>query len=254
MVCRNEDKAIAAKQEIQREVEGAGIEIVLCDFSIQKEIKKAAEYIRNSYEKIDILINNHGFIASERNETVDGLEETFAVNHIGYFLFTIELLPEIKAAGNARIINVASDAHRAGEFNLENLQLQENFNPMKAYANSKLFNILFTKGLAERVKETEVTVNCLHPGVVRSNFGNSGSKLVQLFYKLGSLFMISSEKGAETTIYLAISPGVEGVNGAYFKNKKVKTPRKEALNMEDAEKLWEVSEEFCGLNKPSIEL
>lgn len=254
MVCRNEDKAIAAKNEILQEADGAGIEIVLCDFSIQKEIKKAAVYIKSNYSKIDILINNHGFIASERNETVDGLEETFGVNHIGYFLFTHELMAEIKAAGNARIINVASDAHRAGEFDLDNLQLQKNFSAMKAYANSKLFNILFTNALAERIKDTDVTANSLHPGVVGSNFGRSGNWLIQLFYKIGSMFMISSEKGAETSIYLATSAEVEGVNGAYFKNKKAKAPKKEALNMENAEALWKISEELCGLNKPAIEL
>lgn len=254
MVCRNEEKAYAAKSEIQQEVEGAGIEIVLCDFSIQSEILKATKYIKSNYKKIDVLINNHGFIASERNETVDGLEETFAVNHIGYFLFTNELLPEIKAAKSARIINVASEAHRAGEFNVDNLQLQKNFNPMKAYGNSKLFNILFTKELAKRISDTEVTANCLHPGVVQSNFGNSGSWLIQFFYKIGGLFMINSEKGAQTSIYLASSDEVEGVNGAYFKNKKVATPRKAALNMDNAEKLWAISEELCGLNKPNIEI
>jgi len=254
MVCRNEDKAIEAKNSILESVVDAGVAIVLCDFSIQKEIRKAADEITSRYKKIDILINNHGFIASERTETVDGLESTFGVNHIGYFLFTNLLLDNLKAARNGRIINVASDAHRAGEFDAENLQLQENFSPMKAYANSKLFNILFTKELAERVKDTKVTVNCLHPGVIGSNFGKSGNLLVRTFWALGSIFMKSSKEGAETSIYLANADEVENANGAYFKNKKAVAPRKKAQDMEAASKLWKISEELCGLNKPEIQL
>lgn len=255
MVCRNEDKAIAAKNKILNAVDDAGVAIVLCDFSIQKEIHNAAEEIGSRYKKIDVLINNHGFIASERWETVDGLEGTFAVNHIGYFLFTNLLLENIKAAKNARIINVASDAHRAGEFDPDNIQLENNFNAMKAYGNSKLFNILFTKELAERLKETDVTANCLHPGVVRSNFGQSGEWWVSLFYKVFGLFMTSNEDGAKTTIYLASSDEVENVNGAYFKNEKAVAPKKQAQDMEAAKKLWEISEKLCDLsNAPEIQL
>lgn len=256
MVCRNEEKAISAKKQIQNEVDGAGIDLVLCDFSVQDEIHKAADKIKSGYAKIDVLINNHGFIASERWETVDDLEATFAVNHIGYFLFTVLLLENIKAAGAARIINVASGAHRSGAFDPENLQLEKGFTPMKAYANSKLFNILFTKELANRLKGTNVTTNCLHPGVVSTNFGTSGSWQFRVFWKVAALFMISSKKGAETTIYLASSDKVNEVNGAYFSNKKVAVPRKQALNMDSARKLWEISEELSGLKipKPEIEL
>jgi len=255
MVCRNEDKAIAAKNKILNTVDDAGIAIVICDFSIQKEIHRAAEEIKSRYKKIDVLINNHGFIASERGETVDGLEGTFAVNHIGYFLFTNLLLENIKAAKNARIINVASDAHRAGEFDPDNIQLKNNFNTMKAYGNSKLFNILFTKELAERLKETDVTANCLHPGVVRSNFGQSGKWWVSIFYTVFGLFMTSNKKGAETSIYLASSDEVENANGAYFKNKKAVAPKKSAQDKEAAKKLWEISEQLCDLDsQPEIQM
>ncbi len=244
MVCRNEEKAEAAKYAIQKEVSGAGIDIVLCDFSIQADIRKAAEHINQNYEKIDVLVNNHGFIAKKYTETIDGLEATFGVNHIGYFLFTTLLLHKIIATGRARIVNVASNAHRGGNFDPENLQLKSGFSPMKAYSNSKLFNILFTIELAERLKETEVTVNALHPGVVRSNFGNNGSLLLGLFWKVGAPFMISNKQGAQTSIYLATSPHVEGVNGAYFANSKAVTPRKQARDLEAAKKLWEISEKI----------
>lgn len=245
MVCRNEDKAEAAKQKIHQESPSSGIDIVLCDFSIQDEIRAAADQIKASYEKIDVLINNHGFIAGSYNETVDGLEETFGVNHIGYFLFTNLLLDSIKAAGNARIINVASDAHKGGKFNPENLQLKDNYNHWVAYGNSKLFNILFTIELADRLKGTGVTANCLHPGVIRSNFGSKSTLLIRVFWKLAGPFMKSNKQGAQTTIYLATSDEVEEVNGAYFKNSKVTAPADHAFDKEAAEKLWEISEELC---------
>lgn len=248
MVCRNEDKAEAAKKSILANTPGAGVDIVLCDFSAQIEIEKAADIISAKYDHIDLLINNHGFIAAERNETVDGLEETFAVNHIGYFLFTNLLLDKLKAAPKARIVNVASDAHRAGEFNPDNIQLKTGYSAMKAYGNSKLFNILFTKELADRLKDTTITVNCLHPGVIRSNFGSGSNFLVRTFWKIAAPFMISPEQGAQTTIYLATSDDVEEANGAYFKNKKVTAPRAIAQDMDAAKKLWDISNELCGTN------
>lgn len=249
MVCRNEDKADAAKKAILNETPDAGIDVILCDFSIQDEIRKAADEIISKYQKIDILINNHGFMTNSFEETVDGLESIFAVNHIGYFLFTNLLLPVIKNSGNARIINVASDAHRSGKFDADNLQLRKGFSSWQAYSNSKLYNILFTIELADRLKDTGVTVNCLHPGVVRTNFGNNGSPLFAIFWKLGAPFMKSHRQGADTSIYLATSEEVADVNGAYFADSKVKTPRKQALDPEAARTLWAISEELTGLDK-----
>lgn len=246
MVCRNEDKAEIAKQEILRETTGSGVKIVLCDFSSQGEIRKAAEEITSSYKKIDVLINNHGFVAGKYNETIEGLEETFGVNHIGYFLFTNLLLDAVKAAGVARIINVASDAHRsATKFDAENLQLKDNYSTWKAYANSKLYNILFTVELADRLKGTQVTANSLHPGVIASNFGSSSTTLIKIFWKLAGPFMKSNKDGAQTTIYLATSDEVEEVNGAYFKDSKVVAPSNQAFDKEAAEQLWRKSEELC---------
>lgn len=245
MVCRNEGKAEAARQQIISEIPDAGLSIVLCDFASMDDIRRAAAEIAEQYEKIDILINNHGFIAKEFDTTLDGLEQTFGVNHIGYFLFTNLLLPQVKAAGKARIINVASTAHRRGEFDPKNIQLKTGYDNWKAYGNSKLFNILFTVELADRLKNTDVTVNCLHPGVIASNFGQSSTWLVKVFYKLAGPLMKDNRQGAETTIYLATSPEVEDVSGAYFSNKKVATPSRIARDSEAAKKLWEISEEIC---------
>ncbi len=245
MVCRNEEKALKARQEIIEATGNPGIEVVLCDFAIQSDIHSAAKQITDSYDKIDVLINNHGFLASEKEETIDGLEMTFAVNHIGYFLFTNLLLEHIKAAESGRIINVSSDAHKAGTFDPENIQLKDGYSPWKAYGNSKLYNILFTKELADRLVGTNVTANCLHPGVVASNFAQSGGFFSKLFFTLGKPFLTSPEKGAETSIYLASSPEVETTNGAYFKNKKAATPSKTARDPEAAKILWDISEKLC---------
>ncbi|MEX0845397.1 MAG: SDR family oxidoreductase [Balneolaceae bacterium] len=248
MVCRDEDKAEAARKKIISETANPGIEIVLCDFAIQAEIRNAADQIKKDYDKIDVLINNHGFIASKYVETVDGLEETFAVNHIGYFLFTNLLLDNIKAANNARIINVSSTAHRRGKFNPENSQLESGFTPMKAYANSKLFNILFTKELAKRLENTSITANCLHPGVIATNFGKNSSWYVQLFFRfIGRPFLKTARQGARGSINLATSPEVKQVSGVYFKNRKVAIPSKSARDEQAARQLWGMSEKFCGL-------
>ena len=245
MVCRNEEKAKEARKEIIDETGNTGLDIVLCDFSIQADIHKAAKEINSQYEKIDVLINNHGFLASEKEETVDGLEMTFAVNHIGYFLFTKLLLEKIKAADSGRIVSVASEAHRAGTYDPENIQLRDGFSPWKAYGNSKLYNILFTKELANRLTDTNVTANCLHPGVVASNFAQSGSWIMKTLFTIGKLFFVSPKKGAETSIYLATSPEVENTNGAYFRNKKVATPSATARDPEAAKELWNISEKLC---------
>jgi len=247
MVCRNEDKAEAARAEIIKETSNPGIDIVLCDFAIQAEIRKAAQEIKKNYKKIDVLINNHGFLASEQEETVDGLEKTFAVNHIGYFMFTNLLLDMIKAADQGRVISVASEAHRAGEFDPENIQLSDNFTPWKAYGNSKLFNILFTKELAHQLVETNVTANCLHPGVVASNFAQSGSWIMRVLFTIGKPFFVSPKKGAETSIYLATSDKVKDVGGAYFRSKKVATPSKTARNADAAGQLWDISKKLCSI-------
>lgn len=245
MVCRNEEKAAIARNKIAAETGNQGLDIVICDFSLQSDIRKAASEILEKYDQIDVLINNHGFIAAEREETVDGYEKTLAVNHLGFFLFTGLLMGAIDKADSARIINVSSEAHRRGSFEPENLQLEEGFSPMKAYANSKLFNIMFTKELARRVADKQITVNCLHPGVVATNFASSGSLIMRLLFGLGKLFMKSPRQGARTSIWLATSREVEGVNGAYFRNRKAATPSSAARDEGDQKKLWQISEELC---------
>lgn len=249
MVCRNPSKAAQAQKEIIGESGNQNIEVFICDFSVQEQIRKVATELTARYPTIDILINNAGFIASDttRQTTVDGIEQTVAVNHLGYFMLTNLLKSSLLASSAARIINVSSEAHKFTKFDLDNIQLEQGYTPMKAYAISKLLNIHFTKALAKRVADTSITVNALHPGVVRTNFGSNLSGFTKIIFAIAKPFMINSAKGAATSIYLATSPKVANVTGKYFANKKQKTPNGDACNETYAKKVWEISTKLTQL-------
>ncbi|MCC5907825.1 MAG: SDR family oxidoreductase [Balneolaceae bacterium] len=243
MVCRNPEKAECAKKEIIEESDNQQVDVVLCDLSSMAEITKKAEYIRNTYSKIDLLVNNAGLLPdSVREETSEGLEYTFAVNHLAYFLLTRELLPLLENADSARIINVASEAHKSGTFNPDDIQLEQSYSTMKAYGNSKLFNIMFTRQLAKNLKDQSITTYSLHPGVVNTNFASESDSFFAKLFNIGRFFMISPEKGAETTIYLCTEPGIESLNGEYFIKSKSKKPSAIARDDNACKKLWELSE------------
>ncbi len=244
MVCRSEEKALAARNQLVRETANSAIEVVLCDFAIQHDIREAARAINEKFDQIDILINNHGTVASKRQETIDGIEKTFAVNHLGYFLFTKLLLDKLIAADAGRIINVASNAHRGSTFDPENLQQEKGFSSLKAYSVSKLCNILFTMELADRLKDTRVTANSLHPGFVDTGIVDESNILVKTLWLMGKPFAKNPRQGARTTVYLATSPDVKDVSGGYFINRKIARPSMEARNMDHAKKLWEISEDL----------
>jgi NAD(P)-dependent dehydrogenase (short-subunit alcohol dehydrogenase family) len=248
MVCRNEGKALAARNQLVRETANSGIEVVICDFAIQHDIREAARAINEKFDKIDILINNHGSVAAKREETIDGIEKTFAVNHLGYFLFTNLLLDKIKAADAGRIINVASNAHKGAKFDPENLQQEQSFSSLNAYSVSKLCNILFTMELAERLKGTNVTANSLHPGFVDTGIVDESNILVKSLWLMGKPFAKNPRQGARTSVYLATSPDVKNISGEYFNNRKITRPSMEARNMDHAKTLWEISEELTGLS------
>jgi NAD(P)-dependent dehydrogenase (short-subunit alcohol dehydrogenase family) len=176
--------------------------------------------------------------------TVDGYETTFAVNHLGYFLLTELLLDELKASAPSRIVNVASDAARSGHINFDDLQGERRYSAWRAYSQSKLANILFTFELARRLQGTGVTVNAVHPGSVATNFGRSGGRLFSLGVRLVGPFMRTPQKGAETVIYLASSPAVEGVTGKYFVDCKERQAPRQAYDETVARRLWDVSTEL----------
>jgi len=249
MVCRDEEKAEKAREDIITQTGNPGVEVMLADLSYQYEIREMADRFKSKFDQLDVLINNAGMIPSKREETMEGIEKTFAVNHLGPFLLTNLLLDHLKAAPRARVVNVSSEVHRMGApiFDLANLQLEDNFSPIKAYGLSKLCNIMFTRELARRLEGTAVTANALHPGVVSTQLADEASWSMKLFYFIGKPFMKSPGKGAETPVYLAVSDEVEEVSGKYFRNKKDVKPAEIALDENLNRKLWERSEKLAGL-------
>lgn len=248
MVCRSPQKSEPVRQEIIEKTGNGLVDIFYCDFGIQAQIQRVCDEIKAKFDKIDVLVNNAGFIAKGYREiTQDGYEKTFAVNHLGYFMFTNLLRDELKVSSSARIINVSSEGHRFFKFDLKNLQLEKGYSPIKAYALSKLCNVLFTKELAKKLEGSNAITNCLHPGGVGTNFASDSTPLFKFLFKLGKPFLISPEKGAETSIFLATAPEAGKFNGEYFIKKTVKTPSADARNLDYAQRLWEASAEMTGL-------
>jgi retinol dehydrogenase 12 len=223
----------------QSQVEG-----LVADLSLSSEVRRLAQEVRQRYSRLDVLINNAGAIFTRREETAEGREKTLALNHLGYFLLTLELLDLLKASAPARVVNVASDAHRGMRLDFEDLENRKNYSGLRVYGQSKLMNILFTNELARRLEGTHVTVNALHPGVVATGFGQNTPGIFRSLVKLAAPFMRTPEKGAETLVYLATSPEVEGVTGQYFHNSKRAVSTPAARNPESARKLWEASEKL----------
>ena len=239
MVCRNKQAGEQVRKEIIAVSGNERVDLLLADLSSQQSIRELAGTIKSHYPKLDVLVNNAGLAFSDRHLSVDGIEMTFAVNHLGYFLLSNLLLDNLKASSSGRIINVASSTHTQGKLNLDDPGFKQNYSLFGAYNQSKLCNILFTYALATRLKNTHVTVNCLNPGPVKTGL----SRDMGAFFKLiGSLFFFSPEKAAETAIYLASSPEVEGVSGTYFSKKKPIASSKQSQDIMLQQKLWELSE------------
>jgi NAD(P)-dependent dehydrogenase (short-subunit alcohol dehydrogenase family) len=245
MVSRNRDKGEAARDEIVRDTEAKNVDLMITDFSNLGQIGRLAANVKAKYPRLHTLVNNAGTYIDKRTLTADGYETTFAVNHLGYFLLTRDLLDLMKSSAPARIVNVASDAHRRGHIHFDDLSLEDAYSGWKAYSQSKLANVLFTYELARRLRGTGVTANCVHPGVVGTNLfdsvGGWAGKLVRLF----TPFMRTPEKGADTMIWLASSPEVEGVTGKYFADRKEQATNPESYDTTIAARLWEVSERMC---------
>lgn len=248
MVCRSAERGKAAQDEIKRTSGNEDVHLFLADLASQAAIHRLADDISAAYGRIDVLVNNAGAFFTERNLTVDGIELTLALNHLGYFLLTMRLLPLLEASPQGRIINVSSDAHRGARLSFDNLQFANGYSGFRAYAQSKLANILFTRGLARRMADTSLTVNALHPGFVASNFGKNNGAITKLMMTLLRPFARSSERGAETSLYLATADNVSHISGAYFADKKMVTPSVAARDAESAERLWAISEELTGMH------
>jgi NAD(P)-dependent dehydrogenase (short-subunit alcohol dehydrogenase family) len=242
---RDRARADETMAKLKRANPNADHAVHMADLSALAEMKRVgAELAREP--QIDVLVNNAGALFNKRQETVDGLEMTFALNHMAYFVITNLLLGKLKAG--ARIVTVASNAHRGAKLDFDDLQSRRNYVGFPVYSKSKLCNILFNRELTHRIAGSGVTANALHPGFVATRFGDNSGGLMRTVLKVAKpIGAISPEEGAKTIIYLASSPEVAGVSGAYFYECKPATPTAEARSDEDAKRLWEISERIAGL-------
>ena len=243
MACRDDERGEAAQREIKQKSGNDRVELMICDFSSQNSIRQFAKEFEQQHRRLDVLVNNAGVVLRERSMTEDGLESTFAINHLGYFLLTSLLLELLKKSAPSRIVSVSSAAHKYGKLDVNAWPTGRDYRAFGAYANSKLANVLFTYELARRLEGTRVTANCLHPGGVGTNLFRGLPKFLQALIKLVT---ISPERGARTSIYLASSAEVEGVTGKYFARRRQQKSSEATHNEDAARKLWEVSEELTG--------
>jgi NAD(P)-dependent dehydrogenase (short-subunit alcohol dehydrogenase family) len=244
MVCRDRVRGEAARAEIRRITNNDRVELLIADLSEQRQIRRLAAEVKERYSELHVLINNAGIWNDKREVTVDGYETTWALNHLAYFLLTQELIDLLKASAPARIINVASDYHKLGHIDFDDIRLNRGYSGGKAYGQSKLANVIFTYELARRLKGTGVTANCLHPGAVNTNFFNNVKGLFGILTWIGKPFLRTPAKGAETVVWLASSPEVEGVTGKYFFDRREKQSSPESYDQNVASKLWEASEKM----------
>ena len=230
---------------------GGEVDVFVADLSSQQEVRRLAKEVLAAYPRLDVLVNNVGGYWATRHTTVDGLEHTFAVNHLAPFLLTNLLLDRLRASAPARVVTVSSGAQAMGTIDFEDLQGEHDYSGQRAYNQSKLANVMFTYELARRLQGSGVTANALHPGVVRTNFGREDSKgWMRLMLPVIRPFLKSPERGAATSLYLASSPDVEGVSGRYFANSKPKTSSKASQDTTAAVRLWDVSAALVGLPSP----
>jgi retinol dehydrogenase-14 len=247
IVGRNLERGEAALRDIKGQSHSDSVELMLADLSVQGEVRRLADQFLERHERLDVLANNAGLVQSRRTETADGIETTLAVNHLAPFLLTNLLLDRLKESAPSRVITVSSEAERMGNIDFDDIQSRQKYKGFAAYGKTKLANIMFTYELAERLKGTFVTANCLHPGAVGTNFGKNNAGPMALFFRLAKPFMRSPERGADTLIWLASSTDVDGVSGKYFSDRK-EIEAKEIVNDPAARRrLWELSEELTGL-------
>ena len=253
MVARDPQRGEAARAAIAAATGNTRVDLLQADFASPQSIRAMAAAFAARYDRLDVLVNNAGVYLTGREETADGLERTFAVNHLGYFMTTLLLWDALLAAESARIVNLSSDAHRQAKLNFDDLQNQGKYAGFRAYAQSKLANVLFTYELDRRRGDAPVTVNAVHPGFVASNFGRNNRGIVGLaMTRLVPLFAKSVAEGAATSVYLASSPEVAGVSGQYFANCRAVKSAPQSYDRAAAERLWAISEELADLRLPAL--
>jgi NAD(P)-dependent dehydrogenase (short-subunit alcohol dehydrogenase family) len=253
MTARDPARGEAALEYVRSRSPGASAASMIADFASLDSVRRLAEDFRARYHRLHVLVNNAGAYNTRRSVTVDGFETTFAVNYLAHFLLTNLLLDALKAGAPSRIVNVSSVIHGSVGLDLDDLNSERGYRGMRTYARSKLAIVLFTYELARRLEGTGVTANCLHPGVVRSGFGlnNRGpvGAVFRVFHAIAPPFILTPSRGADTPIYLASSPEVEGVTGKYFVRRKVTPTSRLSRDETLARRLWEISEKMVGLGE-----
>jgi NAD(P)-dependent dehydrogenase (short-subunit alcohol dehydrogenase family) len=247
MVCRNRSKGERTLSEIRNKT-GGSVELLLADFASLDSVRRLVEQFTKTHDSLQVLVNNAGLAKVRRTVTGDGFETTFQVNYLSHFLLTRLLLDILKKGAPSRVVNVSSVSHYGGSMPLDDLQLEKGYGVMKAYSLSKLALVLFTHELSRRLSGTGVTANCLHPGAVATNIWGNAMGPLSFLGKASKLFLIGPDKGAETPVYLASSPDVEGVTGKYFDDKKEKKSSAKSYDEELAAELWDRSSAMVGLS------
>lgn len=247
-VARDQSRGEAALARLRQRAPGVAHTLHYADMSQLSQMKQVAAQIAAAESRIDVLINNAGALFSSRQVTEDGLELTFALNHMSYFVLTHGLRERLVASSPARVVNTSSDAHRRAGLDFSDLQSARGYSGFKVYGRSKLCNIFFTRELARRLAGTGVTANCLHPGFVATRFGDQSGGALSFGVRAAKMFAISPEKGAETIVYLASSPDVAAVTGEYFYQCRVTTPTREAQDDDAARRLWVETAKLAGLD------
>ena len=249
MLVRNAERGESARHAIASAAPGAAVSVVLCDLADLSSVREAATKVAARWPRIDVLSNNAGAIFGKRRLTPDGFEMTFQVNHLAHFLLTNLLLPNLLAASPSRVISVSSGAHLAarGGLPFDDLMLERGWRSFRAYANSKLANVLFAYELARRLETTNVTSNAVHPGLVATAFGQQETYVIGRFYTLTKRLQLTPDEGADTEIYLASSPDVAQVTGRYFYRRQPRDSSPASRDPEAARRLWDVSAKLVGL-------
>lgn len=249
MACRSRKRGAKALSEIRRDTGNDDVHLLIADLSIQAQVRALATEFKDRFDRLDVLVNNAGLMASRRKLTPDGIEMVFAVNHLAYFLLTHLLIDVLKTSAPSRIVNISSSGHSSGTIDFDNLQGEKRFRPWEAYPNSKLANVMFTYELARRLEGTGVTANCCHPGVIHTNLLRQASRPLNLLWRLLGPFFKQPEEGAEMPLHLILSPEVDGVTGRYFRRMAPMDTTAESNDRDKQKRLWDISLALTGLEE-----
>ena len=256
MACRSPARGEKAQAEIREKSGNSQVDLLLADLASQADVRRLADSFKARYDRLDVLVNNAGLFLTTKQITEDGIEQTFAVNHLAPFLLTNLLLDVLKASAPARIVNVSSEGHQGARIDFDNLRGEKSYNWLRAYNQSKLANVLFTYELARRLEGEPapaeaggVTTNAIHPGVVSTRIWNRSLRPITLFMRPFKPFMTRPKTSGEALARLATSPELEGVTGRYFKKKKEAASSSRSYDQALAEKLWQISEEMTGFGE-----